>query len=87
MTDLIHSIISCFSVVFSVELYTVPCTWIPYNKKYSKAPVSSAHALVYYMPYRPQDKWDKMMTEFCDIRDHEFFFHAMRTGEIVYPLR
>lgn len=54
-------------------------------KKYSSAPVSSAHALVNYMPYRPCDKWDKAMCEFQDLRDHEFFFHAMRTGEILYP--
>lgn len=56
-------------------------------KKYSNAPVSSAHALVQYQPYRPYDKWDKAMTEFQDLRDHEFFFHAMRTGEILYPER
>jgi len=56
-------------------------------KKYSRAPVSSAHAFVHYMPYRPYDKYDKLMTEFCDFRDHEFFFHAIRTGEILYPMR
>ena len=27
------------------------------------------------------------MTEFQDLRDNEFFFHAIRTGEIVYPER
>lgn len=56
-------------------------------KKYSDAPVSSAHALLQYQPYRPYDKWDKAMTEFQDLRDNEFFFHAIRTGEIVYPER
>ncbi|MBR2340228.1 MAG: glycoside hydrolase family 1 protein [Clostridia bacterium] len=56
-------------------------------KKYSDAPVSSAHALVQYQPYRPMDKWDIAMTEFQDLRNHEFFFHAIRTGEILYPER
>lgn len=56
-------------------------------KKYTNAPVSSAHALVQYMPYRPYDKFDKLMTEFRDFKDHEFFFHAIRTGELLYPGR
>ncbi len=56
-------------------------------KKYSDAPVSTAHALVQYMPYRPWDRWDVAMTELQDLRNHEFFFHAMRTGEILFPER
>lgn len=56
-------------------------------KKYSATPISSAHALVQYYPYRPYDKWDKAMAEFQDLRDNEFFFHAIRTGEIIYPGR
>lgn len=56
-------------------------------KKYSKAPVSTAHALVYYQPTRPHDRWDKAMTEYMDLCDHEFFFHAIRTGEILFPGR
>ncbi len=56
-------------------------------KKYSKAPVSTAHALVYCHPYRPHDKWDKMITEYQDMCNNEFFFHAIRTGEIVFPYR
>lgn len=54
-------------------------------KQYSSAPVSSAHALIYYRPYRPHDKWDNAMSEFRDLCDNEFFFHAIRTGEVVYP--
>lgn len=49
--------------------------------------MSSAHALVQYMPKRPLDKWDSIMAQYNDLRDHEFFFHAMRTGEILYPYR
>ena len=56
-------------------------------KQYSSAPVSSAHALVHYMPRRPFDRMDQALTAFFDMRDHEFFFHAMRTGEIIYPMR
>ena len=54
-------------------------------KKYSKAPVSSAHALVEYMPLRHHSKLDRLMTEYVDYIDHEFFFHAIRTGEIALP--
>lgn len=57
------------------------------TKKYSKAPVSSAHALVRYMPLRPYDECDDFMTNYIDMVDLEFFFHAMRTGELLYPLQ
>ena len=56
-------------------------------KKYSKAPVSSAHALVQYMPKRLFNRWDTTLAAYRDLQDHEFFFHAMRTGEILYPMR
>lgn len=54
-------------------------------KKYSSKPVSTAHALVQYMPRRPHDPWDRLMTEYMDFCDNEFFFHAVRTGELVFP--
>ncbi len=56
-------------------------------KKYSDGPISSAHALVMYQPKRPRDKFDQVMAEYNDICNHEFFFHGIRTGEIVYPYR
>ncbi len=56
-------------------------------KKYSNAPVSSAHALVQYMAKRPFDRWDKTLADYNDLCNHEFFFHAIRTGEILYPFR
>ncbi|MBQ8753111.1 MAG: glycoside hydrolase family 1 protein [Clostridia bacterium] len=56
-------------------------------KKYSDKPVSTAHALVQYMAKRPFDRFDQTMAQFNDLRDHEFFFHAIRTGEILYPYR
>lgn len=54
-------------------------------KKYSNAPVSSAHALVQYVPKRAADRWDRTMSDYIDLCDHEFFFHAIRTGELLYP--
>ncbi|MBQ5801236.1 MAG: glycoside hydrolase family 1 protein [Clostridia bacterium] len=54
-------------------------------KKYSDKPVSSAHALVHYVPKRPHDPFDRAMADYMDACDHEFFFHAIRTGEVVFP--
>jgi beta-glucosidase len=54
-------------------------------KQYSKAPVSSAHAFIHWFPYRFHDSLDRRMTEFADFTTNEFFFHALRTGELVYP--
>ncbi|HNY10808.1 MAG TPA: family 1 glycosylhydrolase [Candidatus Wallbacteria bacterium] len=56
-------------------------------KQYSKAPVSSAHAFIHYFPYRRHDELDNIMTGFQDWRDNEFFFHAIRTGEIAFPFK
>ncbi len=52
-------------------------------KRYTTAPVSSAHAFVNYMPYRPNNKMDIASAQYRDANDNEFFFHAMRTGEII----
>lgn len=56
-------------------------------KKYSSAPVSSAHSYETFMPLRPFDEWDSFMARYKDMCTNEFFFHAMRTGEIIYPER
>ncbi|WP_161977796.1 glycoside hydrolase family 1 protein [Dictyobacter kobayashii] len=56
-------------------------------KEYSTAPVSSAHAFPYYMPSRPTSDFDVTLTRYRDWIDHEFFFHAIRTGEIVMPFQ
>lgn len=56
-------------------------------KKYSNAPVSSAHAFVMQAPYRAFDKFDKALAEYRDVHCNEFFFHAIRTGELVIPGR
>jgi beta-glucosidase len=56
-------------------------------KHHTAAPVSTAHAFTHYMPARWNDKSDRLMTDLLDFCDHEFFFHAIRTGEILYPFR
>ena len=56
-------------------------------KQYSSAPVSSAHALVQYVPLRYFDRWDKAMAEQLDLQNNEYFFHGVRTGEVLFPGR
>lgn len=55
-------------------------------KKYSGKPVSSALAYSLKMPYRGQgDRLDNILSEYADYMENEFFFHAIRTGEICAP--
>jgi beta-glucosidase len=49
--------------------------------------VSSAHAFLHEAPKRPRDFMDNAMADFLDWSNNEFFFHAVRTGEIVFPFR
>ncbi len=54
-------------------------------KSYTDAPVSIAHAFHLYMPKRMFDKFDTTLAEYYDCMVNEYFFHAIRTGEIVLP--
>ncbi|MCR3759521.1 family 1 glycosylhydrolase [Clostridium felsineum] len=55
-------------------------------KKYSSKPVSSAHSYSEKQPKRGyNDKLDKLMADYIDYTENEFFFHAIRTGEITAP--
>ena len=54
-------------------------------KQYSSAPVSSAHALIMYFAKRQFDPFDQALAHYYDVVDNEFFFHAIRTGELVLP--
>lgn len=54
-------------------------------KEFSNAPVSSAHALRACHPANPFDRFDRQFAELDDWLCNEFFFHAIRTGEIVFP--
>ena len=48
-------------------------------------PVSSAHALRYCQPENAFDRFDRIFAELDDWKTNEFFFHAVRSGEIVLP--
>lgn len=54
-------------------------------KKYTDAYVSSARAFGMYMPYRPNNFMDVAQTKLMDAKNNEFFFYAIRTGEILQP--
>jgi beta-glucosidase len=54
-------------------------------KAHSPAPVSSAHAFIHWFPRRYHDPLDRRMTDYVDLVTNEFFFHAVRTGELVFP--
>jgi beta-glucosidase len=56
-----------------------------YLKSQSEATVSSAHALSHFFPSRHYDQFDNIMCSFLDHITNEFFFHAIRTGEFIYP--
>lgn len=52
---------------------------------YSNKPVSSSHAFVQMYAKRQWDKFDLALQNYYDIACNEFWFHAIRTGEIVLP--
>ncbi len=54
-------------------------------KRFSSAPVSSAHAFVPREPLRPDDELDVAAARYKDWLDNGFFFHGVRTGELVLP--
>lgn len=54
-------------------------------RQYSDKPVSHAHAMEVWQPRRPYDELDRRMADWLDFMVNEFFFHAIRTGELVYP--
>ncbi len=54
-------------------------------KQYSDKPVSSAHAFIQYFARRQWDEFDKGMEKYCDLTCNEFWFNAVRTGELVLP--
>lgn len=54
-------------------------------KKYSNAPVSTAHPFTMFHPKRMYDPFDRALADMKDASENEFFFHAIRTGEVVSP--
>lgn len=53
----------------------------------SAAPVSSAHAMTPYQPQHPDDAFDITMARIKNWAVNDFFYHAIRTGEILFPYR
>lgn len=52
-------------------------------KKYSDKPVSTAHAYMDFFALRRNDVFDQALEKYYDAFCNEFFFHAIRTGELV----
>ena len=69
-----------FHVLFHARAYHL-------IKKYSSAPMSSAHAFVQFYAKRQHDLFDRRLQEWYDMMHNEFWFHAIRTGELVVPGR
>ena len=76
-----------WAIAYKVGCLKAHCAGAMAVKQYSKAPVSSAHAFVHQDPVRPLDKMDSTMADLFDWLTNEFFFHAVRTGEIILPFR
>lgn len=56
-------------------------------RAYSQAPVSTAHAMTPYFPANPDDEFDITRTRITNWVVNDFFYHAVRTGEILFPYR
>ncbi|MBE5750027.1 MAG: glycoside hydrolase family 1 protein [Clostridiales bacterium] len=56
-------------------------------KQYSSAPVSTAHAFVQYFAKRQSDKFDLALQNYYDCICNEYWFHAIRTGELILPYK
>ena len=54
-------------------------------KQYSDKPVSTAHGFIYMHGKRQGDKFDMAVQNYNDVLCNEYFFHAIRTGELVVP--
>lgn len=52
---------------------------------FSSKPVSTAHAYVPRVPLRPDDEMDITAARMQEWNHNSFFFHGIRTGEIVLP--
>lgn len=56
-------------------------------KKYTTAPVSTAHGFIRMHGKRQGDTFDMALQNYYDVLCNEYFFHAIRTGELVVPTR
>jgi beta-glucosidase len=54
-------------------------------KAHSSKPCASPMAYLALQPLRPHDPFDKTMADYADWVANGWYFHAMRTGELVFP--
>lgn len=54
-------------------------------KAHSKAPCASPMAYLTLQAYRPEDPFDAALTAYADWVANGWYYHAIRTGELVYP--
>ena len=54
-------------------------------KAHSEKPCGSPMAYLTLQPFRPHDPFDQAMTDYADWVANGWYYHAMRTGELVYP--
>lgn len=54
-------------------------------KQYSDKPISTAHGFICMYGKRQGDKFDMAVQNYYDVLCNEYFFHAIRTGELVVP--
>ncbi len=54
-------------------------------KAHSRAPCASPMAYLTLQPNRPHDPFDRILAEYADWVANGWYYHAMRTGELVYP--
>ncbi len=54
-------------------------------KAHSAAPAASCMAYVPFQGSQPHDRTDAMMADYTDWCSYGFYYHAIRTGEWVYP--
>lgn len=74
--------------VYNDRMYAIRYHALGYHviKKYTDAPVSTAHAFTMFHPKRMYDPFDRALADIKDATENEFFFHAIRTGEVVSPM-
>ena len=54
-------------------------------KAHSTAPCASPMAYLTIQPYRPGDEFDEAMARYVEWVANGWYYHAIRTGELVYP--
>lgn len=54
-------------------------------KAHSSDPCASPMASLMLEPYRPHDPFDRTMADYADWVANGWYYHALRTGELVYP--